>query len=96
MSARKYSNEFKEEAVRLMVIDGLSGVEVEEKLGVNRNRLYEWKSKLGHNIALTKDLSGASAQELAKEVKRLKRELSKSEEMNTILKKTIVFFGKGN
>ena len=34
---KKYSKEFKREAVRLMVVDGLSGVEVSKKLGVNND-----------------------------------------------------------
>jgi len=34
MSTRKYSNEFKEEAVRLMLEDGLSATEVADKLGL--------------------------------------------------------------
>lgn len=34
MSQKKYSMEFKEEAVRLMMIDGLTAPEVSEKLDV--------------------------------------------------------------
>jgi len=42
---KKYSKEFKREAVRLMVVDGLSGVEVSKKLGVNDSVIYRWKKE---------------------------------------------------
>jgi transposase-like protein len=51
MSQKKYSKEFKEEAVRLMMIDGLTTPEVSAKLDVKTGCLYFWKSKLGKRIA---------------------------------------------
>jgi len=94
MSQKKYSMEFKEEAVRLMMIDGLTAPEVSEKLDVKPGCLYSWKSKLGNKIASSKNLDNSTPEELSSEVKRLKRELAKSERMNEILKKTVIFFGK--
>ena len=41
---RRYSAEFKKEAVRLMLIEGRPAREVAEELGVARNLLYRWKS----------------------------------------------------
>ena len=40
MGKRRYSIEFKKEAVKLMILDGLSATEVSTKLGVNTNQLY--------------------------------------------------------
>ena len=94
MSQMKYSIEFKEEAVRLMMIDGLTAPEVSEKLDVKTVCLYSWKSKLGNKVAAIKDLDRSTPDELKSEVKRLERELSKSKRMNEILKKTVIYFGK--
>jgi transposase len=94
MSQKKYSIEFKEEAVRLMMIDGLTAPEVSEKLDVKTGCLYSWKSKLGKKVAAIKDLDRSTPDELKSEVKRLERELSKSKRMNEILKKTVIYFGK--
>ena len=43
MGRRRFSIEFKNEAVQLMILDGLSATEVSTKLGVNTNQLYRWK-----------------------------------------------------
>ncbi len=43
MRRKRYSAEFKKEAARLMIMEGLSGSEVSEKLGVNAHMLYRWK-----------------------------------------------------
>ena len=46
MGRRRFSIEFKNEAVQLMILDGLSATEVSTKLGVNTNQLYRWKSSI--------------------------------------------------
>jgi transposase len=94
MSQKKYSKEFKEEALRLMMIDGLTAPEVSAKLDVKTGCLYSWKSKLGKKIASDRNLDDLTPEKLSSEVKRLKRELAKSDRMNEILKKTVIFFGK--
>ena len=40
---RKYSREFKLEAIRLWQTTGKSAREVEDDLGITRGRLYRWK-----------------------------------------------------
>jgi transposase-like protein len=37
MQRKRYTDEFKKEAARLMIIEGLSAGEVSEQLGVNTN-----------------------------------------------------------
>lgn len=41
--AKKYTAEFKREAVRMMTTGGLSVPEVAAKLGVNASQLYHWR-----------------------------------------------------
>ena len=92
---RRYTNEFKQEAARLMIIDGLSAPEVAQKLGVKTGLLYRWKSEqLGEMEAAGAPRMGASPTEMASEIDRLRKELAKSERINQILKKTVSYFAK--
>jgi transposase len=92
---RRYTNEFKQEAARLMIIDGLSGPEVAQKLGVKTGLLYRWKSEqLAEMEAAGAPRIGASPAEMASEIDRLRKELAKSERINQILKKTVSYFAK--
>jgi len=96
MGKRRYSIEFKKEAVQLMILDGLSGREVSTKLGVNTNLLYRWKRLcLGdpQGDAASKQQS-SSPKEMAAEIDRLRKELRRSERINQILKKTVGYFAK--
>lgn len=95
MGKKRYSAEFKKEAVRLMVLDGLKAAEVSQKLGVGVNQLYKWKQ--AHLSELEKDAqakSQASPKEMAAEIDRLRKELARSERINEILKKTVGYFAK--
>ena len=83
MPRKRYSAEFKKEAARLMIIEGLSGSEVSEKLGVNSNMLYRWKSQHLEELKSDKRTAdNASPKEMADEVARLRKQLGKSERMN--------------
>ena len=96
MPRKRYSAEFKKEAASLMIMDGLSASEVSEKLGVSATLLYRWKSQHLEDLTGEK-VEGhlASPQEMAQEIKRLRKQLAKSERINEILKKTVVYFAKG-
>ena len=43
---KRYSNEFKLEAVRLWLSSEKAAWEIEDELGLTRGRLYEWKYRL--------------------------------------------------
>ena len=43
MTRRKYTAEFKKEAARMILIDGISVQEVADQLGVCSQVLYRWK-----------------------------------------------------
>ena len=43
MSRKRYTNEFKKEAVRYLVIEGESVASASKRLGVSSNQLYKWK-----------------------------------------------------
>ena len=95
MPKRRYSREYKNEAARLLLIDGLSAKEVSQKLGVNVNLLNRWKREHLHELGAREEgPAGTSPEEMAKELEQLRKELSKSQRINEILKKTVVYFAK--
>ncbi len=95
MKRQRYTTEFKREAARLLIMDGLSAPEVAAKLGVNRGLLYRWKSE---HLALLDTTSGAqvssSPTQMAAEIEQLRKRLAKAERINEILKKTVSYFAK--
>lgn len=96
MKKRKYSIEFKKEAARLLIIDGVSAPEVSQKLGVKTGLLYRWKSEHLSELetASAPNRSGSSPTEMAAEIDRLRKDLAKAERINLILKKTVSYFAK--
>ena len=95
MQRRRYSREYKNEAARLLLIDGLSAREVSEKLGVNVNMLNRWKREHLRELGAKEEgPGGTSPEEMAQEIEQLRKELSKSQRINEILKKTVVYFAK--
>lgn len=95
MKRKRYSAEFKREAARLMIMDGLSAPEVAEKLGVNTGLLYRWKQEhLAELERSSAGTSGASPAQMAAEIDELRKRLAKAERINQILKKTVSYFSK--
>ncbi len=95
MKRQRYTDEFKLEAVRLMVMDGQSAPEVSKQLGVSPGLLYKWKKThlqdLGEAARKENELSPA---EMAAEIDQLRKKLAKSERINEILKKTVGYFAR--
>ena len=95
MRKKRYSTEFKREAARLMIIEGVSPSEAAQRLGVNVSLLYRWKQEhLEEQDALKGDKPGVGAVELAAEIEDLRKRLAKAERINEILKKTVSYFAK--
>ena len=92
---QKYSIEYKREAARLMIIEGMSAPEVSEKLEVKTGLLYRWrKEHLAELEGSNRGKSGASPTEMATEIDQLRKRLAKAERINQILKKTVSYFAK--
>lgn len=86
---RKYTDEFREEAVKLVTEQGYTVTEAAKSLGITTKLLYNWKDKLAKQAsgeALSKD-EKAELIKLRKENKRLLME-------REILKKASAFFAK--
>jgi transposase len=87
MSSKRYTEEFKVEAVRQVVERGHSVAEVASRLGMTTHSLYAWKMKCGPDSAVHQE---KTATEL--ENRRLKKELKRVTEERDLLKKAAVYF----
>jgi|WetSurMetagenome_2_1015567.scaffolds.fasta_scaffold237285_1 transposase len=85
---KRYSEEFKKEAVRLALEGGMSRSRVARDLGVNINSLAGWIKK-------AKATRGGEVREtLEAENRRLRRELAIVTEERDIVKKAVGIFSK--
>jgi len=91
MAKRKsYSEEFKREAVRLLVTRGERPVaEVANGLGVSSSQLYQWQRRYADVAATAVNGRGESKDE---ELARLRREVSVLRKEKEVLKKSIGLF----
>jgi transposase len=92
---QRHTEEFKKEAARLMIMEGLGAPEVSKKLGVSIGMLYKWKHHfLGELGLASKSDSELSPVQMAEELSRVRKELAREKRINEILKKTVSFFAK--
>ena len=90
MANRKYSDEFRIEAVKQITERGYSVKEVSDRLGVSTKSLYKWLGGVrGGRVA-------EKAGSLEAENARLKAELKRVEEERDILKKAARYFAKAS
>ena len=87
MSAKRYTEEFKIEAVRQVTDRGYKIVDVSSRLGVTTKSLRDWLKKYGGPSSQHQVIS--SQQD---EVRRLKAELRRVTEERNILKEAAAFF----
>lgn len=89
---RKFSEEFKRDAVSLVVSEGYTFRAASHAVKVNENSLRLWHKK----YAPEPDPCGpeASKEELQDEVKRLRKQLRQAELEREILKKATAYFAK--
>lgn len=87
MSNKRYTEEFKKEAVKQITDRGYSVVDVAQRLGTTTHSLYAWFKKYGESSP-----QHSSQQDLATENARLKAELRRMTEDRDILKKAAKYF----
>ena len=92
---RRYSREFKIEAVRLVIEGGQSIAETARELGINANLLGRWKQQLTADGEQAFPGKGRM-KPLEDEVRRLQRELKKVRQERDFLKKTTAYFAREN
>ena len=87
---RKYTQEFREEAVKLVTEQGYSIAEAARNLGIEQSLLSKWKSKIqGWQAA-----GITNPQALQEELRCLRKENKNLKMEREILKKAAAFFAK--
>ena len=87
---KHYSQEFKENAVNLVLEGYQSQTQIAKELGINVNSLHKWKK----TYLDSQDPIKVIQKEDEKEIKRLKKELREARLENEILKKAVGYFSK--
>lgn len=93
MSSKRYTDEFKAEAIKQITERGYSVRDVSERLGVTTHSLYAWLKKARGEITSPK---GSDLEEIHMENIRLKSELMRVKEERDILKKAAAYFAKAS
>jgi transposase len=93
---RKYTEEFKLEALELLKGSGKSAGQIERDLGITPGLLVKWRDRYqvitqGETQA---HLEASDFEAAKREIKRLQRRLAEVEEEREILKKTINIFSR--
>lgn len=86
---RTYTDEFKREAVQMM-LDGHSPQSIQERLGLPTTALlYRWRKQQLEKAGTLGDALDARVKELEAELRRVERE-------RDVLKKALIIFGRGD
>jgi transposase len=93
MERRRFTREFKLEAVRLIKERGVSYAQAAEDLGVHPTQLRDWVKKLADDPQHAFPGQGQMKPE-NQEIARLKREVAKLKAERDILKKAAAYFAK--
>lgn len=89
MKKREYTNEFKQDAVRLIERGDLSIIQIAKDLGVSDSALHAWKKQFGK-----KPDGSRTTPDEHEELIRLRRENKILKEEREILKKAAAYFAK--
>lgn len=89
MSSKRYTEEFKIEAVKQVIERSYSHRDVANRLGVTTKSLGEWIKKYGKGPE-----NAARIDDQHAEIRRLKTELKRVTEERDIIKKATAYFAK--
>ena len=94
MKRKRFTRQFKLEALRLLDQGNKSGAELARELGIRRNQLYKWRREVqlrGEEGAF-KGPGRNAAKENVSELTALRKRVARLEEENAILKKAEAYF----
>lgn len=89
---RRFADDFKRDAVRLVVDEQYTFKAAAKAVGVSEKSLRGWHKKFAPQPTACGD--NASSDELRDEIKRLRRQLKRAELEREILKKATAYFAK--
>jgi len=90
---KSYEQQFKIDAVSLVVNGGRCVADVARDLGIEANILHRWKRELSREQSEAFPGKGRLGPQ-EEELRRLRRELEQAKEDREILKKALAFFSK--
>ena len=88
---KRYSDEFKREALKRASEEGMTDVRVSEELGVSPRQLRRWRDQLRLHGANAFPGHGKSRDQ---ELSQLRRELEKTKQERDFLKEAVAYFAK--
>lgn len=93
---RKYTEEFKLEALQLLASSEKSAAQIERELGITDGMLLKWREKyqVSQSTEGQASLEPSDLEAAKKEIKRLERELREVAEEREILKKAVNIFSR--
>ena len=89
MTSKRYTDEFKIEAVKQITERNYSVYEVTKWLGCTTKSLYAWVERYGNESSKYNQITDQQ-----KEIRDLKAQLRRTEEERDILKKAAAYFAK--
>jgi transposase len=90
---KKYTREFKVEAVRLLETSGRNGHEIEKDLGIGSGQVYRWRKQLAAEGGGIRAFPG-TGKPRDEELARLKKENAVLREERDILRKALAIFSR--
>lgn len=91
---KRFTPEFKQEAVRMMINSDKSPADIARELKIHRNQLYKWKEQLGNGVARVSNTTQGRSSNGTNELTRLRQELQRVKEERDIFKKAAAYFAK--
>ena len=88
---KRYSKEFKLEAVRMLEAGDRSGQQIEDDLGIGSGQVYKWRKELAASGEKAFPGNGNPRDE---ELVRLRKENARLREERDILRKAVAIFSK--
>src|SRR5688572_11286137 len=91
---KRYTAEFRAEAVRLLEADPRPRAEVASDLGIDRSILYRWQRALGGSTNQVGSSGEVLSADEREELRRLRKQVAQLQMDREILKKAAAFFAK--
>ena len=90
---KKYTREFKVQAVQLLETSGKNGHEIEKDLGIGSGQVYRWRKQLAAEGVGVRAFPG-TGKPRDEELARLKKENTVLREERDILRKALAIFSR--
>jgi transposase len=91
---KRFTTDFKKEAVRMMINSDKAPAVIARELGVHRNQLYKWKEQLSNGVTRPSATARGRPSNGPDELTRLRQELERVKEERDVFKKAAAYFAR--